>query len=152
MKRPNPRKPSPPPAFTLVELLITIAIIAILATLMTRGLAAAKEAGRRTVCVNNNRQLGAATALYATDNRNKIPSFNNWLFLPSSEGGALLGTNFGDISTGRIFPYLTVKQTYLCPTDVLEMQQSRKQLQNATRPPRIDRARGFGSKRPRQNS
>ncbi len=54
--------------FTLIELLVVIAIIAILAALLLPGLAAAKESGRTTRCLNNLRQLGLGVTLYASDN------------------------------------------------------------------------------------
>ena len=61
-------------AFTLIELLVVISIIAILASLVLPALARAKAKGYNAVCVNNLRQLGIATRLYADDNNNRLPS------------------------------------------------------------------------------
>jgi prepilin-type N-terminal cleavage/methylation domain-containing protein/prepilin-type processing-associated H-X9-DG protein len=60
-------------AFTLLELLVTIAIFALLVSLLLPGITAAKSRGLRTQCLNNNRQLIFAWTLYAGEHEDEIP-------------------------------------------------------------------------------
>ena len=55
------------PAFTLVELLVVVAIIGILAAMLLPALSKAKEQGRRAVCIANLKQIQMIWQLYVTD-------------------------------------------------------------------------------------
>ncbi|MGI8924460.1 MAG: type II secretion system protein [Fimbriimonadales bacterium] len=60
-------------AFTLIELLVVIAIIAILAAVLFPVFARAKEMAKKSGCVSNLRQLGAALDMYLADSHDRMP-------------------------------------------------------------------------------
>lgn len=71
-------------AFTLIELLVVIAIIGLLASLLLPSLARAKEAGKKTSCLNNVRQIGLAYQGFLADNSDRFPANVTERTAPSS--------------------------------------------------------------------
>ncbi len=67
-------------AFTLIELLMVLAVIGVLAALLLPALSRSQEAGRATACLSNLRQMGIALQLYVQDNNNRLPMMRDKTF------------------------------------------------------------------------
>lgn len=79
-RRPATRSTLPPPAntgFTLVELLVVLAIVGILIAMLIPAVQSARESSRRTACQNNLRQIGLALANYESVHV-KFPPGKKW--------------------------------------------------------------------------
>ena len=78
-------------AFTLVELLVVIALIAVLASLLLPALSRAKATGQRTVCLQKLQQWGLAMSLYLDENNEFFPredaldDINSWAVVAAPE-------------------------------------------------------------------
>ncbi|MCP5526215.1 MAG: type II secretion system protein [Verrucomicrobiales bacterium] len=104
---------SPPPvrirpaAFTLVEVLVVIAIIGILAGLLMPGLGRAKGKALSTACLNNLHQIGLAMEIYVQDNDHRLPVCAQ---MPT------LNPELTPLTTA-LAPFLHASNVFKCPGD-----------------------------------
>ena len=113
------------PAFTLVELLTVMAVLAILASLLLAACGKARASSQSITCVNNLRQLQIAWLMYADDHTDTLPpnqdhfSDGAWRSLPGSwvVGNAQEDSSSTNIESGVLFPYIRALPIYHCPAD-----------------------------------
>lgn len=99
-------------AFTLIELLLVIAIIALLISIILPALGQARETSLATVCTSNCGQFGKAANLYANDYKDQVwPKFD-WAPIPYQVQG-LTGVQQG---SGQLYKYVdNVAKIAECP-------------------------------------
>lgn len=106
----------------MTELLVAIAIIAVLVALVLPAVSRAREMARRAQCLSNIGQLTKAWLMYAQDNKGRLCNSGgnpNWLwFNPTSSAG------FTDtpepmpyFMQGQLWPYLRDHRLCICPDD-----------------------------------
>ena len=104
--------------FTVWELVVILALLALLAALLLPALAQAKRKSSRINCINNVKQIGTAARLWAGDNNDRFPDQ-----VPAS-GGGLSDTNMTKAPAWAAFQFFQVMSNELntpkivqCPTD-----------------------------------
>lgn len=120
-------------AFSLVELLVVLAILLILGALLGPSLIQAREKAWRAGCLNNLRQLQLAWAFYAGDNEDQLP-LNRYRPVPDPAAAPWGGWGVGiegswvvghprvdadpqEVKRGTLYPYLRTPAVFKCPAD-----------------------------------
>lgn len=124
-------------AFTLIELLVVIAIIAILMAILMPALQRAREGGKRSACLSNEKQITLAWSMYADDNDDKLVNGATGCTNVEAPAWATTKTRWSHlnelawinsyderdwdvqiqgIKTGALWRYLPSEKTYRCPT------------------------------------
>ena len=111
-------------AFSLVELLVVLAIISLLTAILLPVLATARSQARQTVCVSNLRQIGQGFAMYQQDYDGYFPYAADpaahtrieimRLYFPQFAADIPRIGSIQDV----LQPYVQSKEIFACPSDV----------------------------------
>lgn len=108
MPRMPSRLPSRTGAFTLIELLTVIAIVAMLSAILFPVFSRARENARRSACQSNLRQVGLGIAQYVQDFDERMP--------PGGSQGCSNGCS-NPTYRGLIMPYVQSLNVFVCPSN-----------------------------------
>ncbi|HWL51937.1 MAG TPA: prepilin-type N-terminal cleavage/methylation domain-containing protein [Chthoniobacteraceae bacterium] len=112
----------PTRAFTLMELLVSLAVVALLASLLLAGVNKVRSAAHATRCVTNLKAIGSAMRAFTVENRGYFPPHNTYAFFETSDAERVRKLRWHWMS--YLAPYLgspdyggPVSPVFECPAD-----------------------------------
>lgn len=110
--------------FTLVEMLVVIAVIAVITGIAAPAYLDAMARSRQTQCISNLKQLGMALAMYGQDNEGFLPPYSNelpedWPDWRDQESGGWTHRGYPDyrLLYAALNPYVKSHDVWFCPND-----------------------------------
>lgn len=105
--------------FTIVELMVVIAVIAILISILLPGMGRALDSARMTGCMSNLKQQGVAWKAYSVDNSHQLASAEQsfasaWVRKLATEPGH---ETLEDLQAGVLWDYHQTAEVYRCPEE-----------------------------------
>src|SRR2546423_5713783 len=127
-------------AFTLVELLVVIGIIALLISILMPALRKAREQANGVACSSNQRQIMQAFLMFAADHKGRLPgNFTDYQNPDTEKRSWLLNANEPLTNApkgGTLYRYVNTEKVYFCPslqsTNVLKGTDSNGQFDYAS--------------------
>lgn len=115
---------TPRQAFTLIEMLVVIAIIALLISIITPATSRALASARTVACQSNMRQISAAVIAFASDNETRLPRFQRTSSEPggpSNWAGELILGNYLDAPLQENREDIPRDSVLRCPSGLVDM-------------------------------
>lgn len=116
------RNPKKSRAFSLVELLVVVSIIAVLISILVPALSKARQVTRATTCASNLRQIGMTLSVYIQNNDDRIPQdnpsnnpFGKWFGLVGYKTG-VAATSFA-VENRALYGLIDSQKVATCPMD-----------------------------------